>query len=223
MSKYYRELEQRTEEWFKIKNGKVGGSTTKDLMIKKGLPGSALLNQILADHMEEFFYDEEDQPYLSKDVERGNTLEPFAIEELEKVANVKFLPIGWVQSKYSLLGISPDGLSEDNKIACEVKCPSAKVHVEYLLNKSLPLTYIWQIINYFASIDDLELLWFASYRPENNINPLFNLKLTKDSEVNIGTIAKPVMITILEGVAMVHNRAIELETLVTDTIESLEF
>ena len=123
--KIYKDVVQQTEEWFRLKWGKVGGSSSNGLFV----PSDTLLIQLLAEHTEEFEMDEDD--YISKDMLRGIELEPLAIKEMEKYAKVKFYQPGWLEStEIPLIGISPDGITTDELISCDIKCPNSKTHIK---------------------------------------------------------------------------------------------
>jgi len=176
--KTYKDIEQKTLEWFEIKWGKIGGTLSKGLFVK----GDTLLIDILSQHLEEF---EPGDGFENEAMKRGNDLEPFAVEYLEQYTGLKFEQFGWLQSEYnSLLGISPDGLTSDHKGACEIKCLSRKGHTKILLENEIPLEYIFQCCHYFTVNPDLESLWFCAYRPESVKN--FVKELTLNSLVDLG-------------------------------------
>jgi hypothetical protein len=81
--------------------------------------------------------------FVSKDVDRGNTLEPHARMEymLKTSENVK--QIGFVvHSKH--VGCSPDGfVGEDGLI--EIKCPNDDNYGDIYLDRKIKSDYIWQM------------------------------------------------------------------------------
>src|ERR1700761_7321811 len=114
--KIYSDIVQGTEDWFRIKYGKVGGSTSKGLFT----PTDTLLLELLSEHTEPFEMEEDN--YVSGDMQRGIELEPMHRMEIEKYAGVKFTTPGWLLSdECPLIGISPDGITEDLKISWEGK------------------------------------------------------------------------------------------------------
>jgi len=185
--KVYKEIEQGSLEWHKIRYGKVGGSTSKQLHVKS----DTLLNELVSCRLEPFDEDYE-EGFKSAAMERGNELEPEARAALEVATGLKFEQFGWLEmDKCEIMGISPDGLTADLKVGCELKCPSRAVHVRYVREGVLPSDYVDQIIQFFAVNQKLESVWFASFRPECDV-PLFKIKLNRSSEVNVGTKARPV-------------------------------
>jgi hypothetical protein len=214
----HKNIEQKTEDWFKIKHGKIGGSTSKGLTVK----GNTLLLEMLAARCEDF--EPEPESFENSAMQRGNELEPIAIRELKSYTGIEFYDIGWIEHEtIKLIGISPDGINCDSTISCEVKCPSAKKHMEYIRGGVIPLEYIHQCIHYFTVIDTLKTLHFASFRPENKIRPLFVKTITRESLVNVGTKAKPVEKPVSECVIMFEHAAKTMESDLLTELENLKF
>jgi hypothetical protein len=214
----FKDIVQKTEPWFKIKHAKIGGSTAKGLTVK----GDTLMLSILAEMCED--YEPSDNGYESADMQRGNELEPVAVRDLEVYTGVKFQEIGWIEHEtIKLIGISPDGLSESAEIACEIKCPSAKKHTETIRDNIIPLDNIHQCLQYFAVIDTLKTLHFASFRPEHKYKPLFVKTITRDSVVNIGTKAKPVEKTISQCIDIYEEAAVSMQVKLKNELELVKF
>lgn len=218
MAEFYFEIEQHSLEWHEIKHGKIGGTRAKELFVKS----DTLLLRLLSEHIEPFDEDYEDS-YKSDDMERGNFLEPQARIELEKYTGLKFYECGWIQSDNKLLGISPDGITLDKKVQCELKCLNAVNHLKICLENEIPLDKINQCVHAFTVNDKLEIFYFASYRPENELKPLFVKKLTRESIVNNGTKAKPIMVSISDLVTQSIKEAELLEKQIEQSINKLSF
>ena len=211
----HKKLDQRSLEWFEVKWGKIGGTLSKGLHTK----GDTLFIDLLSQHIEEF---EPSDSFENEHTKRGNDLEPFAIEYLEKYTGYKFTKFGWLQSERNeLLGISPDGLIEDLTVACETKCFARKKHTEILLSKEIPLDNIHQLVHYFTVNPKLKTLYFCAFRPESIKS--FVQELTLDSEVNIGTKAKPKMMKIKEVRDLSIKFADELLVKIKETKQTLNF
>ena len=215
MSRVYWELEQRTEEWYRLRHSSIGGSDSKSLFVKD-LSDSSIFYRILAEQMEDFTMDED--PFISRDMQRGIDLEPDARFQLYLETNVTFHECGLIKNdKFDFLHLSPDGVTKDLTIATEIKCPDKKTHAEYLLKDKVPEEYVYQIVSYFYNIPTLETLYFASYRPENNEIPLFVKELNRESELIIGwtrakkdTPKQPICKTINQLVEDMDSKAEEL-------------
>lgn len=218
MAVYHFNIDQQSSEWFELKWGKIGGTRAKELFVKS----DTLFYKLLAETIEPFDEDAEDG-YQSEAMERGNFLEPQARIELQKYTGLEFIECGWIQSDNELMGISPDGITADLTVQCEVKCPQPIAHLKMCVSDAIPLEYINQCVHAFTVNDKLEMLYFVSYRPECTIKPLFVKKLTRDSLVNNGTFAKPVMVLIQDLVKVSYREAGFLQEQITETINKLNF
>jgi hypothetical protein len=67
-----------------------------------------------------------------------------------------------------------------------------------LLKNEIPYENVPQLVHYFTVIPELKKLYFISFRTECEKH--FIKELTRDTLVNIGTNAKPVMKSISEAV-----------------------
>lgn len=180
----YKALLQQTEEWFRLKYGKIGGSTLKHLMVDKDVRDCAIYDDLLSARFEEF---ELDDTFVSKDMERGNLYEPLARAEYERVYEKKVDLYGWIEMDNRIAGLSPDGIIGIGRTeAIEIKCPNRKTHTTYIRNPELMITeYVWQIVMYFTVLSRLKTLHFISYRPENVAKPLLVHDVTRKTEIQI--------------------------------------
>lgn len=212
--KIHYEIEQGTEEWHRIRWGKISGTNSKGLFVDS----DTLLTELVSCRLEEFKQDEE--PYINENMLRGIELEPFARMQISRKIGVKFKTPGWVQSYNPIMGISPDSISECETIATEIKCPSKNVHMATVINGDIPSTNIHQCLHYFTVIDSLKELHFGSYRPECKL-PLFHKVLTRESVINLGTKSRPNLKSVDEWVELARKNSNELLEKVNQTIEKL--
>lgn len=180
-------ITQGTEEWDRIRYGKIGGTRSGGLFIES----DNLLFELLSEHTEEITIDYDE--FISSDMMRGRELEPLAREEMSKYIGIEFIECGWLQSdEFPLLGISPDGISHDETVCIELKCPANKAFCKAVYYDAIPKEYINQCLHYFTVNPKLQELYFGMFRPENKKKQLFVKRLTKDSEIKIGRSVKPV-------------------------------
>jgi len=211
-----KDILQKTPEWFEIKWGKVGGSTSKGLFV----PSDTLLLELLSEHTEPFEIEEDG--YVSKDMQRGIDFEPIAFEKLCQFTGIAFEKAGWLQcEEIPILGISPDGISPDETISCECKCPARKKHIQTVLSDEIPSDNIHQCLHYFTVNPKLERHYFGSFRPESQY-PLFVKCLTRDSIIDLGTKAKPNCKTIREWVDIAKFNAKELQENIKLALDQLD-
>lgn len=209
-------IEQGTEEWYAIRHGKIGGTRSHGLFKDT----ETLLIELLCELTEPFEMDYD--AYESDDMIRGKMLESEAREAVSKYSGFNFISCGWLESsECGLLGISVDGITADLDITAEIKCPAAKKHMRTVLEDEIPLDNIRQSIHYFTVNPKCMKHYFVSYRPESP-RPLFVKVLTRDSEVNIGTKAKPVLVTVGEAAKRGLERGIEVETDLNNKLVTLK-
>ena len=218
----YKDIKQGSIEWYELRWGKIGGTSSKGLLNnKKGVFDSndTLFIDVLSQRMEDF---EPSESFESEAMQRGNELEPFAREYISNYVGVEFAETGWLQSEHNeLLGISPDGITLDYKKACEIKCLGRKAHFDVLLSQAVPLVYIPQDIHYFTINEQLEQLFFICFRPESPKH--FIKELNLDSSVNIGTLATKYELTIRECVEIVNENADKMLERIKEQEEMLIF
>jgi len=207
---------QNTPEWFEARWAKIGGSIAKGLFIKS----DTLMLDVLAEYTEQYQLTDN---YSSPAMERGNELEPEALYSLIQYTGIHFNTVGWLQSvDVPLLGISPDGISEDETIACELKCPGAKKHLVTCLEDEIPLDHLAQCVHYFTVNPKLVKLYFVSYRPEA-MKPLFVKELLRTDEVNLGTRSKPIIKSVQEWVEIAKAEAILINKQINEAVTKLSF
>lgn len=215
--KVHYKIIQGTEDWHRIKYGKIGGTASKGLFVES----DTLLNCLIAQKLEEFQLD--DDGYTSYDMQRGIELEPLARKALCEYTGLKFMDAGWIDAEHTpLIGISPDGITKDLKSSCEIKCPGMEKHTKNLLCKEIPSDNIHQCLHYFTVNTKLKQHFFCSFRPESK-HPLFVRKLALDSLINLGTKAKPVLKSIKEWSEIARAKAIELNKNIETSLTMLEF
>lgn len=182
--KVFKEIEQRTEAWYKVRYGKIGGTASSGLFTES----ESLMLELIGAQTEEF---EMSEGFQSADMIRGQELEPLALSELEKYTGEKFINVGWIQNEvYSLLGLSPDGITEDYTVAAEVKCFAIKNHIKVCLTNEIPKENRHQAVHYFTVNPNLKKLHWACFRPENKLKPLHVITLERETLFDIGMTKK---------------------------------
>jgi hypothetical protein len=200
--KNYKKIIQGSDEWHAMRWGKIGGTLAKGLLTDS----QTLFIDILSQRSEEFQLDEDS--YVSDAMARGSVLEKYAIEATEEKFGIKFESTGWMQCEDNeLLGISPDGITEDETISIETKCPSRKKHTETILLNEIPKDNIHQCLQYFVVNPKLEKHIFVSYRPEHYFVPLFTKVLELDTVIDLGTKTKPSVSSVAVWVKLMRENA----------------
>lgn len=120
---------QRTKEWHLARLGKITSSRINDILGAKGLgqTGKTYCGELADDLFFGIDFDELENTYLGKDVERGVMLEPMAFDKFNDIKSNDFIhaeKVGFITLNEKT-GSSPDGLVSDNS-NLEIKCPSKK-------------------------------------------------------------------------------------------------
>jgi putative phage-type endonuclease len=137
--KFY-EIEQRSEEWFNLRKGKLTASNAQCIATN----GRGLESYVYSIVAEEYSIGEKES-YTNEDMQRGVDLEDQArtIYEMETGATVA--QIGFIENE-ARVGCSPDGLV-DKDGGIEIKCPNNVGYIRLLVNgeKEIKADYIWQV------------------------------------------------------------------------------
>lgn len=201
-------LQQGTEDWHEVKNGKIGGTRAKSVMVKKAIEDAVIFDEIMSERNTFFNYEE---GFTSEAMKRGIELEPLAIEEVTKETGIIFNEAGWI-SRNEHHGHSPDGISICETIGLEIKCPSAKVHNSYVRANAVPLEYVYQVVNFFAMNESINKVIFASYNPDYLLLPLFLLEIDRESTI----------FTTKKGSSLISDLVIELNNNVDNLILKIQ-
>lgn len=120
-------IEQRTDEWFEVRAGKVTGSEFSKIITPTGKK-STQYKDLLFKKADEIIYGaslQKGEP--TEAMLRGIELEEEAFNSINFETDYNFEEIGFCDSQLGY-GCSPDGLSEKNKIGLEIKCPLPHNH-----------------------------------------------------------------------------------------------
>lgn len=86
-----------------------------------------------------------EKQYVSPAMERGKTLEPFARQMLEKANGVTYKPIVVRDDEFDFMIASLDGYDPVAQVIIEIKCPGDKMFNQIILDRKIPIHYIYQM------------------------------------------------------------------------------
>lgn len=135
-------MQQRTEEWFAARCGKVTASRMKDIIAKSD---TAAYRNYQAEIISERLSGRPAESYSSREMQRGTELEPkaravYLLETGSDVSETGLIPHPSIANS----GASPDGLV-DNDGLLEIKCPNTATHIDFLLHRQPKREYILQM------------------------------------------------------------------------------
>ena len=134
-------MEQRTEEWFAARCGKVTASRVADIVAKTKTGYSASRENYLAQLVCERMTSKPAESYSNAAMQWGTDQEPFARAAYEADKDVLVEEVGFVvHPTIEGAGASPDGLVGLFGLV-EIKCPNTATHIQTLLDQKVPEKY----------------------------------------------------------------------------------
>jgi putative phage-type endonuclease len=139
------EIEQRTDEWFTQRLGKVTASRVADVIAKTKTGYSASRENYMAQLVVERLTQTKTESYTNAAMQWGTDQEPFARAAYEALQGVMVEEVGFIpHPTIEMAGASPDGLVGDDGLV-EIKCPNTAAMIEALLTKKVPGKYFTQM------------------------------------------------------------------------------
>ena len=177
-------MEQRTEDWFLARKGKVTASRISDVMAKgrggaESLTRQKYIDQLVTERLTKVVA----EGFTNEAIQRGVDLESTARAAYCFAKDCHVDEVGFVEHpSISNSGASPDGLIGENGL-WEAKCPNSLTHIEYILKGEVPAKYIPQMAWQMACTGRW---WvdFVSYddRLEDESKHLFVVRYHRDDE-----------------------------------------
>jgi putative phage-type endonuclease len=134
-------MEQRSEEWFAARCGKVTASRVADIVAKTKTGYSASRENYLAQLVCERMTGKPAESYSNTAMQWGTDQEPFARAAYEAAKDVLVQEVGFViHPNIEGAGASPDGLVGEFGLV-EIKCPNTATHIQTLLDQKVPDKY----------------------------------------------------------------------------------
>jgi putative phage-type endonuclease len=138
-------MEQKSEEWFKARLGKVTASRVADVIAKTKTGYSASRENYMAQLVVERMTNTQAESFTNAAMQWGTDQEPFARAAYEVQQNVLVDETGLVDHPtIEMAGASPDGLVGEDGLV-EIKCPNTATHIDTLLTQTVPGKYITQM------------------------------------------------------------------------------
>ena len=147
-------MQQRTEEWWSARCGRVTASKVKDVMAKgRGGAPSATRQNYMMQLLCERLTGRREEGFTSAAMQRGTDLEPIARSAYEFSAGVMTLETGLIlHPRIDGFAASPDGLVGERGML-EIKCPNTAQHIAVIQSSAHDSTYDWQMLAQMACAD----------------------------------------------------------------------
>lgn len=157
-------MEQRSDEWFAARLGKVTASRVADVIARTKTGYSASRENYMAQLICERMTGQKQESFTNAAMEWGTENEPLARAAYEAEKGVLVNEVGLLDHPFiPMAAASPDGLVSDDGML-EIKCPNTATHFDTLLKGDVPSKYIPQMQWQMACANRL---WvdFVSYDP----------------------------------------------------------
>jgi len=139
-------MEQRSDEWFAARLGKVTASRVADVIAKTKTGPSASRENYATQLVLERLTNKQADSYTNAAMQWGTETEPMARQAYELKRGLFVNETGFVDHPtIEMSGASPDGLVGTDGLI-EVKCPNSATHMETMLTQKVPPKYIPQMM-----------------------------------------------------------------------------
>jgi putative phage-type endonuclease len=175
-------MEQRSEEWFAARCGKVTASRVADIIAKTKTGYSTSRDNYLAQLVCERLTGKPAESYSNSAMIHGTETEPYARAAYESRMDILVTEVGFINHlRIAMAGASPDGLANEGLV--ELKCPNTATHLQTLLDRKVPEKYITQMMWQMACADRpwCDFVSFDPRLPERH--QLFIKRINYDPEM----------------------------------------
>tara|TARA_B100000768_G_C11226483_1_gene353045 strand:- start:117 stop:746 length:630 start_codon:yes stop_codon:yes gene_type:complete len=178
-----KELIQGSEEWFKVRMGKITASKLSDLMKKTKYGESTYKTRLRMELAIERITGKSASPnFMNQAMHDGVEREPDARKLFEAIAGKEVAECGSFDHPDVVnTSASPDGLLRGENAVLELKCPTHVTHAKNLLSDKMPKNYEYQV-QWQIACTESDYAYFASYHPD--FPPELRLKWVKVEKDN---------------------------------------
>lgn len=126
------EVDQNSEEWFNLKNGKPSSSSASRLVTPTGQASAGLEGYAQELALDTHRGKPKENNHSNDHIVRGHELEPVAANDYEFIFNTKVRTVGFMTDDQERYGSSPDRLIGRSGLL-EIKCFDEKAHLDALI------------------------------------------------------------------------------------------
>lgn len=150
-------LVQGSPEWHSFRSTSIGASNASVIM---GCNPWRSLSDLYDEMVEGKI------TMLNDSMKRGMELEEFARRWCEDRLEVSLFPVVMRHAFIEFMHASFDGMSMDESVAVEIKCPGRKTH-DLAKQGIIPEYYKWQMYHQMA-VGDLDFMYYCSYMDDED-------------------------------------------------------
>lgn len=138
-------MDQRSDEWFAARLGKVTASRVADIMARTKSGYSSSRANYMAELVAERLTGKKGEGFSSAAMQWGTEQEPFARAAYESAKGELVEEVGFVpHPRIDQSGASPDGLVSTEGLI-EIKAPNSNTHLDFLMDDAIPEKYVLQM------------------------------------------------------------------------------
>lgn len=138
-------MEQRTDDWFSARIGKVTASRAADVMARTKTGYGASRANYMAELICERLTGERAEGFTNAAMAWGTATEPQARVAYSFLTDCEVKEVGFIDHpSIPMFGASPDGLVGSLGLV-EIKCPSTATHIDTLMSETIPEKYRLQM------------------------------------------------------------------------------
>jgi len=203
-----RKIPQQTPEWIVARRGRVTASRCIDIVSKtKAGKYSASRYNYLMEKVSEHVTQRAAEHFVTPAMEIGIERQPFAQAAYEVSQDCSVDSVGIVaHPTIELFSCSPDGLVADDGIV-EYKCPTDRVHIEYLRDGVIPADYMPQLVAELAIMPERQYVDFVSFNPNMPYGMQLFIRRLKRDEKQIAALETEVVSFLGELAEMLQSLA----------------
>ena len=162
-------MEQRSEEWFQARLGKVTASNIDNVIVKVKNGESTYKRKYRIQLITELLTKKNVPVFVNDAMRWGTEHEDEArdlyIEKKKLLKGVDVTEIGFIDHPtVNMSGASPDGLVGLNGLI-EIKCPTPTTHTEILMTRKIPSKWVHQMQWQMACMPERKWCDFVCYHP----------------------------------------------------------
>ena len=162
----FTDIVQGSADWLALRKGRPTASRFSDIITASKGELSKASHAYIRELIGECFVPDFEYWNGNADTERGKILEDEARQAFANTIKFSVEQVGFCLSSDGVSGCSPDGLvrGKDGEYAfgVEIKCPTPKVHIGYIIDQELPDAYKQQVHGSMA-VTGLDEWHFWSY------------------------------------------------------------
>jgi len=184
-------MEQRSEEWFNIKKGKISASDAhvlftlgKAKVLKSGIVypstltagASTLIDKLVA----QVFQKTREETFISAAMERGILLEPIARNLYAETIGEEIEEVGFIENDLGEYGCSPDGVIKGKKRGAEIKVRNNALFSAFVTSGQLTPEEFSQVqfSMFVTKYDSWDLVQYN----DNFNNPIHSVRVLPERE-----------------------------------------